>query len=712
MLLFGAVLTSSAAPINEAMTSEQATSLERKIKERLTAYPLMFDQWRSQSERRVKLMQVRVRPRNERVELYFNDILAQITIREPLVKQWEQMICDTLSEAFKEDYDGITFALYSRSMPIERFIPNAYRKNIARDEKRTAVPVKSVPLVSYTDRQIFEKGLKGAHIALWPSHGAYYDAKDSVWQWQRPALFGYIEDLHSYEYCYRYLMPMLENAGAVVVSPRERAIQEMEVVVKDNISRPSPFSKTYQPKVPGRGVYGISVRYNASSNAANNVSYRIYHLGGISEVRVNQRMGGGMWIYLGEFDVDQTLKVELCATGEGVVSSTGVRVGGGMGDIERGGSVSGAPRWAEAARYSMQYNGVPESIYAQQSIEDKEDRDYVDDYKSRGDWVNWLRGAQHIPVDMALAFHTNAGINDSIFGSLTIHYTNKGRGVYGNGKSRFAGRDLADMLLTQIVDDIQAKYTRQWTRRSIYDKSYAEISRPDVPSAIVELFSHQNQRDVELATTPQFRFDAARSIYKGALKFLADRYNRPYVVQPLPVTDFAMSVDTALHLQWRRQIDSLEPTARATHFRLYTRVGNGAFDGGVDILDSIATIAIARDSVQRSYRITAVNAGGESFSSPVLSCGFISADRPVVTVKNECRSLCAEVPYIHDLGYVGEQYDFDPLSQFMDNANPGFGASKSDKATVGREGETFDNTLAPGAAQLAAGNSYISSCEL
>lgn len=710
MLLFGAVLTSLATPVNEAMTSEQATSLERKIRGRLTAYPLMFGQWRGQSERKVKLLRVRVR--SERIELYFNDILAQIAIREPLVKQWEQMICDTLSEAFKEDYKDVTFALYSNSMPVERFIPNAYRRDIARDEKRTAVRAKSVPLVSCADRPLLKNGLEGTHIALWPSHGAYYDAKDSVWQWQRPALFGYVEDLHSYEYCYRYLMPMLENAGAVVVSPRERAIQETEVVVTDNISRPSPFSKTYQPKVAKRGVYGISVRYNASPSAASHVSYFVHHAGGVSEVRVNQHMGGGMWIYLGEFDVDQTLKIELRATGEGTVSSTGVRVGGGMGDIERGGSVSGAPRWAEAARYSMQYNGVPKSIYAQQSIEDKQDRDYVDDYKSRGDWVNWLRGEQHIPIDMALAFHTNAGVNDSIFGSLTIHYTNKGRGVYGSGKSRFAGRDLADILLTQIVDDIHAKYTRQWTRRSIYDKSYAEISRPDVPSAIVELFSHQNLRDVELATKPQFRFDAARSIYKGALKFLADRYNRPYVVQPLPVTDFAMSVDTALHLRWRQQIDSLEPTALATHFRLYTRIGDGAFDGGVDISDSVVTIAIVRDSVQRSYRITAINAGGESFASPVLSCGFLRADAPVVKVENACRGLCAQVPYIHDLGYVGEQYDFDPLSQFTDNANPGFGASKTDKATIGREGETFDHTLATGAAQLAAGNSYISNSEL
>ena len=33
------------------------------------------------------------------------------------------------------------------------------------------------------------EGLNNRHIALWASHGRYYDAKKGRWKWQRPNLF-------------------------------------------------------------------------------------------------------------------------------------------------------------------------------------------------------------------------------------------------------------------------------------------------------------------------------------------------------------------------------------------------------------------------------------------------------------------------------------------------------------------------------------------
>lgn len=39
------------------------------------------------------------------------------------------------------------------------------------------------------------KGLQGRHIALWASHGRYYDNKRGRWVWQRPNLFCTTEDL-------------------------------------------------------------------------------------------------------------------------------------------------------------------------------------------------------------------------------------------------------------------------------------------------------------------------------------------------------------------------------------------------------------------------------------------------------------------------------------------------------------------------------------
>ena len=66
------------------------------------------------------------------------------------------------------------------------------------------------------------KGLQNKHIAVWASHGRYYNNNKGQWTWQRPNLFCTNEDLFTQTIVVPYLIPMLENAGANVFSPRER----------------------------------------------------------------------------------------------------------------------------------------------------------------------------------------------------------------------------------------------------------------------------------------------------------------------------------------------------------------------------------------------------------------------------------------------------------------------------------------------------------
>ena len=47
-------------------------------------------------------------------------------------------------------------------------------------------------------------------------------------------LFGTTEDLYTQTIVIPYLLPMLENAGAVVISPRERNWQKQEVIVDND----------------------------------------------------------------------------------------------------------------------------------------------------------------------------------------------------------------------------------------------------------------------------------------------------------------------------------------------------------------------------------------------------------------------------------------------------------------------------------------------
>ena len=90
-------------------------------------------------------------------------------------------------------------------------------------------------------------GLQNRHLSLWASHGRYWDAERG-WKWQRPNLFCTTEDLFTQTIVVPYLIPMLENAGAIVFTPRERDWQQQEIVV-DNDDR---HSISYQEIVNGK----------------------------------------------------------------------------------------------------------------------------------------------------------------------------------------------------------------------------------------------------------------------------------------------------------------------------------------------------------------------------------------------------------------------------------------------------------------------------
>ena len=99
--------------------------------------------------------------------------------------------------------------------------------------------------------------------------------------------------------------------------------------------------------------------------SVSDAKYIVYHKGEATEFSVNQRMGGGTWVYLGTFDFDKgcnEFNRVVCtnkASRRGVVTTDAVRFGGGMGNIERGGYTSGLPRCLEGARYYAQWAGAP-----------------------------------------------------------------------------------------------------------------------------------------------------------------------------------------------------------------------------------------------------------------------------------------------------------------------------------------------------------------
>ena len=370
------------------------------------------------------------------------------------------------------------------------------------------------------------------------------------------------------------------------------------------------------------------------------------------------------------------------------------------------------------------------------------DNDYNDDYQSRGEWVNYLAGAPSgpaanrdvrglgIPVDLAFAFHTDAGVtdNDTVIGSLGIYSTGYDRGIFPGGMSKMASRDLTDLVQSQIVEDLRASYDPAWTRRGLWDKGYSEAYRPNVPTMLLELFSHQNFIDMRFGQEPMFRFHVSRSIYKGMLKFIDIQYGTGYIVQPLPVDHLqaVFNQEGNIKLQWKAVDDPMETTAVAESYMVYTRINGGGFDNGTPVTSPRYVLESALPDSIYSFKVTAINGGGESFPSEVLSICRSSNSSGTVAIINAfdrtsgpawfndkqnagfMNMVDQGVPYGVDLHTVGDQFDFRKDSPWLDDDSPGHGASYADVEQYVIPGNNFDFSYIHGLSIRNAGYSFVS----
>ncbi|NDW12514.1 xanthan lyase [Bacteroides sp. 214] len=750
------------------------------------------------------------------LQLFANRNCAYIPFREENVAAIYANIQELLPYEFKQ----YKVALLTDNHPIEELIPFGMRTK--RDKKfKTFTPKAEAPLVTNLSTPYSLKyGLSNKHIAMWQSHGYYYEPKLTRWEWQRARIFQTVEDLYTQSYVLPFLVPMLENAGANVLMPRERDTQIHEVVIDNDGCRnesyyteitaekawstgtdegfahlrdqyvdfENPFREgTYRltetikkgnesfaqwvPDIPQSGKYAVYVSYKTVQNSTTDALYTVYHKGGMSQFLVNQQMGSGTWIYLGHFNFDagkrETAKVVLSnksAKAGRIVTADAVKIGGGYGNIARGiirggvvtenmksseqqatvvrelppidypYEVSGYPRFTEGARYWMQWAGIPDSVYS----ESKGVNDYTDDYKSRGLWVNYLAGGSevnpgaeglHIPIDLSLAFHTDAGTtqNDSIIGTLGIYFTNGKEGQYANGASRYLARDLTDMVDSHIVNDIRALYEPNWSRRGMWNQSYFEARVPQVPALLLELLSHQNFADMRYGLDPRFRFTVSRAIYKGMLQFICAQHNQKYVVQPLPVDHMALRFTKAneVELTWQPVEDPLEPTAQAERYIVYTRIGDADFNHGVVVKENKYRV-VQSPGLVYSYKVTALNEGGESFPSEILSAGSALNEKGTVLVVNGFDRISAPadfvsdgvagfldmldhgVPYKEDISFIGSMKEFRRSVPWMDDDASGFGDSYGDYETMVIAGNSFDYPAVHGEAILKAGYSFTS----
>lgn len=683
---FVAALTVMLSITSLSAQTDNAT-IRNKVKDHFSQYQADLDLKTLKVDRTV------ISRGGRRLDIYLNQNFSYQRFRHSLIDS----IYADLRKSLPSDVRRYSIGIHTADRTIEQLIPNWARKVVSQDDLWNDTWYDGKPWVSNLSRPyIPSKGLTNIHMAVTPSHGLYYDNEDGMWEWQRPPLYCTREDLLTQSIAYPYLIPMLENAGAVVYTARERDWQTNSVIVStasddyredgswetsygggwlDDSLRICPDSlmlptRTAQagagpgivmssamwiPDIPQDGDYAVYVTYRTDSTRVDDARYIVFHTGGSTTFHVNQQMGGGTWVYLGTFHFMKgrspqgMVTLDNSSQMHGTVSADAVRFGGGTAVEVRQGLEIEAPRYNMGAKYYTRFAGAPDSVYNKYDGAD----DYREDIWTRPYMANWLSGGSvfnkanigmGVPLELYFALHTDAGYayGDTLVGTLGICTTNFNKKILGEGHSRYLSRDLTDMVLTGLINDLNAGLDRDWVYRGIWDKNYCESREPQILSMLLELLSHQNYWDVKLALNPNFRFMASRSIYKSILKYEAFLHDRSYVVQPLPVEKFSIEISgtSTLNLSWAAVTDTLEPTAVPGGYIVYTAIDDDGFDNGTFTRSNRYTIAPRKDHIYR-FKVTAVNEGGESMPSETLAASIASGSKGTVLVVNGFQRLSA-----------------------------------------------------------------------
>lgn len=710
------ILGLTAVIANNSRSMAQATSSEDEIKAQANTF---FSTYRPHGNT--------ITPNGTRVESYAIDDLARtLTINVSSSFACQEFTSSNVGSIYKKlkrrmprPFNKYKLCVRTCGLPIEQYITTDGRARQTCRGQWGSIDYTGKPWTENISRPTnITHGLYNRHISLWASHGRYFDTSRNRWQWQRPNLFCTTEDLFTQTIVVPYLIPMLQNAGATVFTPRERDWQRNEVIVDNDDPTGSEYSEdgekwlrapykgfakrkssyndgenpfgdgtarmtvttkknsgtataTYRPRIPEEGEYAVYASYQTISNSTDDAEYIVYHKGQQTTFRVNQQMGGGTWVYLGTFDFDKgcndfnkVVVTNRSAERNRIVTTDAIRFGGGMGNITRSGSTSGLPRCLEGARYYAQWAGAPYNVYSSKNGAD----DYADDINARSLMTNWLAGGssympaiegQGVPIELSLAIHSDAGyegFGNGLIGSLAICTTRFNDGRLNSGVSRMLSHDLADSLLTTVTRDIKAQYGR-WSRRYLWDRNYSETRCPEVPSAILEMLSHQNFPDMLMGQDPNFKFTMARAIYKSILKYVCKQHGVPCIVQPLAPKGLSLKLlhDGRLRLAWMPVYDKAEPTACPTSYNIYTSTGSAGFDNGTATPLTHYDIK-PEPGVKYCFQVSATNRGGESFRSETLTAAVSPKAKGTILIINGFNRLSA--PAVIDDG-TSQGFDLD-----------------------------------------------------
>jgi hypothetical protein len=509
--------------------------------------------------------------------------------------------------------------------------------------------------------------LGGKAVYLSQCHGWIYYESLGRFSTQRGNVHDTVEDFHNPEGANQFLAAYLENAGAGVFTARERDHQPRSVIVDQGdpgytetgsgfvAGAPgwgrkaswsfgqNPFTTggtrkfpasggavaVWKPQIPAEGSYAVYVSWDSDPEHATDAHYRITHPGGVLDRRFDQTVHGSTWQYVDRLWLTQGESITIELLGDSAqsgryLSADAVRIGGGTsGDVTRYGTSIRRPRWEEGAVGYTQYNGAPPSVYDPYG-----DGTNGSDPPARSRWADWEHPRGEDAV--YLSWHSNATADGSARGTVTYIYE-------GSAGAPVAGsEDFAWTTQEELVEAFQGLWEPGWRDRGVKSAAFAEVHpghNDEMPAILVELAFHDNETDAAFLKHPRFRLDSARAMYRGIVRYFAERDGKTPAYLPEPPTYVAMTHarDGRLTLSWRPGESGAPFGDPATGYVVQTSPDGRRWDTGVPVTGTSTVLDVAPGAFLFA-RVIATNPGGRSFPSAVVG-GLRSHDgEPAVLV--------------------------------------------------------------------------------
>jgi len=582
--------------------------------------------------------------------------------------------------------------------------------------------------------------LSGKTVYVSAGHGLTW-VSSLGWRTQRGNTHDLVEDFISSETIAHYLIPYLRNMGAYVVPVRESGLNPNLVIVDDGgataegtvttsadptgygdsvlpiVDETNPFTSgtslvfdsattetgrmVWTFDVPESGAYNVYVGYVQDASRASDAHYIVRHAGGEAHYHLDQRRHGSTWVLLGRFyfyagqsaEFGSIVLANDSADAGSTLSADAVRIGGGVGRIDRGGGANGRPMFENNSRYAAQLNGAPTSVYNYSSSADGSD-----DVGTRSRFSAW----DHEDGEDAvyIAWHTNA-FDGTAHGTSSFAYGPSSFGPLSEFSGVSGSLELMDAVHNEMVGDFRAVWQDDWQDRGQHTAYFGEVNpnhNPEMPAVLFEIAFHDEANDADALRDPRFRRLAARAIAQGVAKYFAARDGAGLTLPPEPPVKVRaqQSVAGTVRLSWAPPVSDAAAGDAPTGYRVYRSRDGLAFDDGVDVSATDHELVIEeRETVY--VRITSTNAGGESLPSRVVGARHSPTGRAQVLVVAGFERLDGNMLIPNDL----TAYALDTIERgFIDRINDGsyvarFGAA-IDSAEV-----SFDSTSA---SAVAAGD--------